>query len=148
MPPEEESPQAEGLLSSLMDKITGTGKDSSSFPVTLVLVGFMVLVLSVFGIRMAFAKRKAAQLAAKIRKIEEEREQVKEKVKLAENSTARQTAKEEVTALSKEILSLNARMVQRHVEHQKDVEELRSVTSWDDIIRANDGAFLGLASEY
>ena len=137
MPPEEsKEPQAEGLISSLMGKITGTGEGNSpsSFPVTLVLVGFMVLVLSIFGIRMALAKRKAAQLAAKIRKIEEEREQAKEKVKLADNSTARQTARDEATALGKEILGLKARMAKRHSEHREEVKELESVTSWDDIV--------------
>lgn len=136
MPEREEKSEAEGLLSGLMSKIAGSGEDKSpsSFPVTLVLVGFMVLVLSVFGIRMALAKRKAAQLAAKVRKIEEEREQARENEKLADNSTARQTAKEEVAALGKEILQLKARMARRHTEHRKDVEELKSVTSWDDIM--------------
>jgi len=134
MPAEEA--QVKGLLSSLMDSITGVGEGQkpSSTPVTLVLVGLVVLLISVFGIRMALAKRKAAQLAAKIRKIEEEKEQAKEKEKLAENSAARQTAKEEVAALGKEVLGLKAKIASRHAEHKKDVEELKSVTSWDDIL--------------
>ncbi len=136
MPLDAENGQGEKLLSALMGAITGTGEGQkpSSFPVTMVLIGFVVLVISVFGIRMALAKRRAAQLTAKIRKIEEEKEQAKEKEKLAENSTARQAAREEVSALGKEILKLKARIAKRHVDHEKDVEELKSVTSWDDIL--------------
>jgi len=139
MPPEEkkEESQAGDIVSSLMKRIAGGGEEaakSSSFPVTLVLVGILVLVISIFGIRMAFAKRKAAELAAKIRKIEEEREQAKEKEKLAENSAARLAARDEVKALGKEILGLKAKMAHRQSAHEKEVEKLRSVTSWDDIV--------------
>lgn len=125
--------EEKGLLSSFMDRIASTDKAVST-PTALILIGFVVLLISIFGIRMALAKRKAAQLAAKVRKIEEEREQAKEKEKLADNSTARQAARDEVAALGKEILQLKAKMARRHTDHKKDVEELKSVTSWDDIL--------------
>lgn len=134
--PEDKDKSEKNIISDLMNQIAGTGEDkkSSSFPVTMVLVGILVLVLAVFGIRMAMAKRKAAKLAYKIRKIEEEKERARENEKLAENSTARMTAKEEVKALGKEILQLKANMAMRMSDHKAEVEKLQAVTSWDDIV--------------
>jgi septal ring-binding cell division protein DamX len=132
---QEKSKPEKNLLSGLMDQIAGIGegKKPSSFPVMMVLVGIVVLVVSLMGIRMALAKRKAAKLAFKIRKAEEAKAQAEENEKLAENANARAAARSEMKTLQREILSLKAKMVKRTVEHQKEVDQLRAVTSWDDI---------------
>lgn len=132
----EQQPQAEGLIKSLMDKVAGEGGQSekaSSFPVTMVIIGILVLIVSVIGIKLAFAKRKAAELASKLRKAEEEKAQAIENEKLAENSNARQTARDEVKALDDEIRELTDQMEARKVKHEETVKELQGITSWDDI---------------
>jgi len=143
MPDQEEKLEEKDLLSGLMKQISGDGEDSksASFPVTMVLVGIVVLIVSFIGIKMALAKRKAAELAYKIRKIEEEKAQAEEKVKLGKNSTARLAAKDEVKALQREILGLKAKMAMRAANHTEAVDKLRSITSWDDIeiVDARDG---------
>lgn len=130
MPTEE---QAEGLINSLMDRIASK-EGGASMPVTLVLVGILVIVVSVMGIRLAFAKRKAAELAVKLSRAEEEKARAQENEKLAENSTARQSAREEVAALNVEIGCLKNKMAIRHHGHEEDVKKLRSITSWDDLV--------------
>jgi len=133
--PDQKQDKPENLLSSLMKQIAGTGegKKSSSFPVMMVLVGIVVLVVSIMGIKLALAKRKAAKLAAQIRKSEEEKIQAQENLKLASNTTARQTAREEIAALTKETLGLKARMARRQAAHEESIKELEGITSWDDI---------------
>jgi uncharacterized protein YxeA len=135
MPDKTEEKSEKNLLSDLMNQIAGSGEDgkSPSFPVTMVLIGIMVLVLAVVGIKMAFAKRRAAELAYKIRKAEEEKAQAEEDVKLGENSEARYVANEEVKARQREILNLKAKMALRTAAHKNEVKKLESVTSWDDI---------------
>lgn len=132
---EPEQQQAENLIGSLMDRIAGSGeKASSSGPVTLVLLGLLVLVVSILGIKLAWAKRKAAELAVQVRRAEEEKKRAEENAKLAENSTTRQAAQEEIKALSKDVLGLKARMAKRHSEQKELAEQLKPVTSWDDIV--------------
>jgi len=134
--PEQEQKEQKNLLSGLMKQVAGTeeGKKPSSFPVMMVLVGIVVLIVSIMGIKLALAKRKAAKLAAQIRKSEEEKVQAQENLELADNATARQTAREEIKALTKESLGLKAKMAKRQLEHEKSVKELQGITSWDDIV--------------
>lgn len=135
MPPEEK-PKEENLLSDLMKQIAGDGEDkkSSSFPVTMVLIGVVVLIVSLMGIKLALAKRQAAKLAVQVRRAEEEKKRVKEKLKLSENSTERQTAQEEIKALGKEVLGLKARIATRQAAHRRHVDDLKGLTSWDDVV--------------
>jgi hypothetical protein len=136
MPPEEQKSEEENLLSGLMKQISGggEGEKSSSFPVTMVLLGVVVLIISLMGIKLALAKRQAAKLAVQVRRTEEEKKRVKEKLELSNNSTERQAAQEEIQALGKEVLGLKAKIVLRQSEHRKNVDELKGLTSWDDIV--------------
>lgn len=114
-----------------------SGKESgtrASWIVTLFLIAGLVVGISIIGIKLVLAKRRAAELAAKIRKAEEEKKQAEENIKLANNTTARQAAQEEVKALSKEILGLKAVMAKRETAHKENVKELEGITSWDDFI--------------
>lgn len=125
---------ATNLISSLMEKVAGKGDSKgSSLPVTLILVGIIVLILAVSGLKMAFTKRKAAKLAAQIRKAEEEKKRVEENLKLTDNAIVKQAHWEEIRAISKEILVLKSKMAIRQIAHKKAVKSLQLVTSWDDI---------------
>ena len=134
--PDSEEKSEKNLLSDLMKQIAGDGEDkkSSSFPVTMVLVGVVVLIVSLMGIKLALAKREAAKLAVQVRRAEEEKKRVKEKIELSNNSTERQTAQEEIKALTKEIFNIKARIATRHASHRRRVDELKGLTSWDDVI--------------
>lgn len=134
--PDQAEGQAEDLISGLMKRVTGDGgaKGGSSFPVTLILVGILVVVISIMGFQLAFAKRRAAELTVKIRRAEEEKKRAEENVKLGENSTARQVAQEEVQARGKEVLGLKAKLARRHQEHKRALGKLKGITSWDDIV--------------
>ena len=137
-PVEDKQPDEKELIGSLMDQIAGKGEgdkkeSSSSWPVTMVMLGVLVLVISILGFKLAWAKRKAAELAVKVRRAEEEKTRAEENVKLGENATARQAANEEVKARSLEVLGLKARIAKRHTEQKAMVEQLSPITSWDDI---------------
>ena len=134
--PDQGTKPEENLLSGLMKQIAGDGEDkkSSSFPVTMVLIGIMVLIISLMGIKLALAKRQAAKLAVQVRRAEEERKRLKEKIELSDNATERQASHEEVKALTKEILGLNARIAKRQSDHLKSVSQLQAITSWDDVV--------------
>ena len=122
-------------LQDVTDMVSGKEDGiKASWIVTFFLIAGLVVGISIIGIKLVLAKRKAVELAAKIRKAEEEKKQAEENVKLSENDTARQTAREEVKAFSKEVLGLKAQMAKRQVDHEKSVEELQGITSWDDII--------------
>jgi uncharacterized protein HemX len=127
--------EAKSLISDLMDRISGSEeKSSSSTPAMLILLGLLVLVVSVLGIKLAWAKRKAAELAVQVRRAEEEKKRAEENAKMAENSAARQTAQQEADALGKDIDNLKSQIAQRHEEQKELVSQLNPVTSWDDIV--------------
>ena len=132
----DKNPDSESVIKDLMDRIAGQGEESkgqSSFPVTIVLVGILVIFISILGIKLAWAKRKAAELAIQVRRAEEEKKRAKENVRLGDNATARQAASEEAKAREKEILSLKARLAKRQSDKDVMAEELKAVTDWDDI---------------
>jgi uncharacterized protein YxeA len=121
-------------ISDVMDMVTGRGgNEKASWPVMLVLIIVVVIVLAIVGVKMALAKRKAAELAFKIRKAEEKKKQAEEDSKLRQNSEDKQAAWEEVRTLSKEVLSLKAQMAVRSEKHKKHIADLEAVTSWDEI---------------
>lgn len=123
------------LLTSLMKQISGDEEGKpSSFPVTMVLLGFVVLVVSLMGIKLALAKRKAAQLAVQVRRAEEEKARIKEQAELGANEEERKKVDEVVRVLSKEVLGLKAKIALRHRDHREYVRELDGITQWDDIV--------------
>jgi len=132
---EEKKEDSAGLLNSLIDQISGSKEDQSkaSFPVMWILLGAVVIIISIMGIRLALAKRKAAQLAWKLAKVEEENETAKENERLAESSLARQTARLEQEALKREAEQLRAKIEDRRKAAAEEAEQLKSITSWDDI---------------
>lgn len=137
MPNQDEKEQAEDLISGLMKRIAGDGEDkksSSSFPVAMVLLGIVVLIISFMGIKLAWAKRKAAELAVQVRRAEEEKKRAKEDLELANNSAEREAAQGEIEALTVEVLELKKEIADRQVQHTKDMKQLEGVTSWDDVI--------------
>jgi len=121
-------------LQDLMGMLTDQGGSKASWPVMLFVLAGIVIIFSVMGIRMAMAKRKAAELASKLRKAEEEKVQAAEAAKMIGNADDRKAAFEAIKVLNKDVLSLKAKMVKRSVDHHALLEDLKSVTSWDDLI--------------
>ena len=95
---------------------------------------WVVLFISILGIKLALAKRKAVELAIQVRRAEEEKKRVEEAIKLNENSDIRQVIQEEIKTCQKEVLRLKARMAKRQSIQKEIADQLKSITSWDDII--------------
>jgi signal transduction histidine kinase len=135
MPNQHQADDASGLISSLMERIAGKEDSTrSSFPITIIAISILVLVVAVMGVKLAWTKRKAAELAVKVRRAEEEKERAKENIELSVNAAEREASQEEVKALGKEILDLKAKIADRQTQHTKDMKQLEGVTSWDDVI--------------
>lgn len=127
-------------LHDIMDAVTGRAKESekASWPVTLFLLAGLVIAISFLGIKLAMAKRKAAELAIKMRRAEEEKARAEEDAKLKENKDEQKEAWTRVRERSKEILSLKAQMIVRMKKHEQAVKDLQAITSWDDFVVVDD----------
>ena len=129
--------QAKNLIGSLMNQIAGQGEKSSSWPVMLIFLSVFVIFISILGIKLAWAKRVAVKLAIQVRRVEEEKKRVEEDAKLSENSVVRQAAQEKITTCTKEVLKLKAQIAKRYSEQKEMADQLKSITSWDDIVVVN-----------
>jgi uncharacterized protein HemX len=139
-----EEPKAEETRSSLLnlvDKIAGTpappeGKSSSGafLPVALIVLGAVVIGFSVLGIMLVLARRKAARLAAQVRKLEEEKAQSSENEKLAENAEARQVAVTATGELQAHIDELEGQLAVLSKQNKVRAAELAKISDWDDFV--------------
>lgn len=121
-------------LKKLLDSVAGTGADKASWPATVFLLSLFVLILSFLGIKLALAKRKAAELAAQLRLQQEVAKAAKEDEKMAHNAEEREYAQGVIKETNETIVALQDEIYQRKIEHDDYVRELESVSSWDDII--------------
>jgi len=134
--PDQSKPEGidEGLVQSIMDKISGQAGNKASWPVMLFLLGLLVLVFSILGIKLALARRQAAELAAKLRKAEEVAKQEQEKVQLANNALDRETAQLAADAAQLQVEDLHQLLEAQRLAHEEKVREIKGVTSWDNLV--------------
>lgn len=128
------NPEERSGLQKLMDSVSGSKGEASSWPVTVFLLGILVLILAVVGIKMALTKRRAAELARKLREQEESIKVAKENERLAANDEARRDAQEVIKDLEGQITELRDEMDVRKINHEDYVKELQAVSGWDDIV--------------
>lgn len=118
----------------LMEMVAGSkGGKGASLPITIILIGGVVLVLAIMGIQLALAKRKAAKLASKLRLEEEARATAKEEVARADSDAKKEAAKKEAAAADKRIQATSLELLDLQSKHQERLKTLSAVTSWDDI---------------
>lgn len=120
-------------LKKLLDQIAGIGGDEASWPVAVFLVSMFILILSILGIKLALAKRKAAQLAAELKQAQEGEKEAKENADLAANEEARKDAEEIIKDAQSKVTTLQNDLVTQKTNHDECVKELQSITSWDSI---------------
>jgi hypothetical protein len=123
-------------LHDIMDMVTGRAKESekASWPVTLILLAGLVITISILGLRLAMSKRKAAELAVKVRRAEEEKKRVVEAKELEENAHTREALEKKSQDITGKILGIKAQMALRMQKHKEAADGLRSVTSWDEVV--------------
>jgi septal ring factor EnvC (AmiA/AmiB activator) len=132
--PDAQPQTEESGLKKLLDSVSGSKGEASSWPVTVFLLSFFVIVLSILGIKLALTKRKAADLARKLREQEELNTVAKENEKLADSAESRADAQAVIKELETEISGLKDEITASKVTHEEYVKELQSVSSWDDIV--------------
>ena len=123
-----------GLVQSLMDKISGQAGNQASWPVMLLLLALLVIVFSVAGIKLALARRQAADLAAKLRKSEEDAKQAQENAKLAANQLDRETAQTISDAATLQVEALHKSLEEQRQAHEARVKDIKAVTDWDSLV--------------
>lgn len=135
--PVEETPKG-STLSNLVESIAGSPKEEksstgTSFPVAIILIGVVVLIVSVLGIMLVLARRKAARLAAQVRKLEEEKLQLKENQLLEENEEKRAKGEAIIKATEEKIAKTEEALEEVNALGRARAESLASVTTWDDL---------------
>jgi len=124
----------ESGLKKLLDSVAGSKGEASSWPATIFLLSFFVIVLSILGIKLALTKRKAADLARRLREQEEMNVVAKENEKLATSAEERAGTIEVIKEIETEIAGLKDEITASKITHEEYVKELQSVSSWDDIV--------------
>ena len=124
----------ESGLKKLLDSVAGSKGEASSWPVTVFLLSFFVIILSILGIKLALTKRKAADLARRLREQEELNIVAKENEKLATSAEERASTQEVIKEIEIEVAGLRDEIAASKIVHEEYVKELQSVSSWDDII--------------
>lgn len=117
----------------LVNMMSGQGGSKASWPVTLFLIAALVIAISILGIRLAMAKRKAAELASKARRAEEAQIQANEKKGMAKNKEERLAAKAEFKAASAKAKKIKQEVAKTRARHNTLVKDMTAVTSWDDV---------------
>lgn len=126
-------------LVKLVETVSGSSKEEKSstgvaLPIALILLGLVVVGFAVLGIMLVMARRKAAALAAQVRKLEEDKLQAIEEIKLAENEKARFDSGLKVDELKGQIEKLRSQLDQLQTENKARAETLSKITNWDDLI--------------
>jgi len=129
----EESPG--GFLKGLLDKVGGSEPEQrASAPVALVIALVAITIIGVLGFFLLRARRKAAQLRSKMRRMEEEQAQEKENAKLAKNAEYRKAAENRVQDLQASIDRTSEELQQLSELNAGRKETLRDLTDWDDLV--------------
>jgi hypothetical protein len=125
-------------LQTLLGEISGVGETKASWPATLFLIGFLVLLVSLLGIKLALTKRKAADLAKDLREKNEEIARAKEAEKLTKNEEERTRAHIVLIDSESKVNQIKLDMEKYRVDHEACMYELSSISNWDDIIVVDD----------
>jgi uncharacterized protein HemX len=121
-------------LSDLTKMVVGEKQGSrASWIVMLVLLGGIVIAFAVLGIQLVLAKRRAAELAAELRRAQEGQKQALENAKLADNEEKRKAAQAEAKRLEEKAAQLKAEIDSMKADHASYVADLGSVTGWDNL---------------
>ena len=126
-------PEEKSGLQKLLNSVTGTGAEKASWPVAVFLLSLFVIILSFLGVKLALAKRKAAELASQLRLQQEVATVAKEDEKMASNDTERQHARAVIEEVNEVITDLQKELDARKAEHDGYVKELESVAGWEGI---------------
>jgi len=124
----------ESGLKKLLDSVAGSKGESSSWPATVFLLSFFVIILSILGIKLALTKRKAADLARRLREQEELNIVAKENEKLSTSEEERASTQEVIKEIEIEVAGLKDEITASKVTHEEYVKELQAISSWDDIV--------------
>lgn len=127
----EKGPKVEALMKKITSRGEGEGRGSSI--TTLVLSIFVALIVAFVSFRAAWQKRKAAKLAAELRKLKLQKEHEAYKAIMAEEETKKAKSRARLEELEKDISSRELRLKKLEERHQKLVKELDSISSWDQV---------------
>lgn len=127
-----ETEQYQALASRVAGSSDG-GRATSSFPIALVVIVFLVLTVSVICIKVLFSRRKVAKMMSEMRLADERKIQALEDEELAECEGERLAAQNVVAEAEERVEELKDQIQERRWEHTKLVGKLRAVTNWDDL---------------
>jgi flagellar biosynthesis/type III secretory pathway M-ring protein FliF/YscJ len=108
-------------------------KEKMRWPVMLGVLGLLVLVICVLGIRFALIRRKYAQLASQLRQSEEARKRAEEQIPLVTNDLEREEAKKKAAELKDQATTLAQELEVNRVKHDELAKVIQTATSWDDL---------------
>ena len=106
---------------------------SSNIVVYVVVIGVVVIGFAIMGWLLVRAKRRAAELAFKLRRKEEEQARVAEDATLAENEDVRNKAQNRVNKLSGEIQGLKEKLVDQRKLQATRAKAVADAASWEDL---------------
>lgn len=122
------------VLGSMVDKIVGGQKTSSSLPITLVLLCVVIVIFSIIGVTLVLSRRKAVKLAARLRKLEEEKAQAEENFRLETNGTLRHESSAKVNELDLRIRDVRGEIEGLDERNRHTLEGIAKITDWEDFV--------------
>jgi uncharacterized protein HemX len=128
---EEKKPALRGVVAAA----TGNQETKqASFPVAVILMGIAILGFAVMGFLLMRAKRKAARLAAELRRKEEEQLQAAEELKLAKNAEARDAAIKKAEKAEAEAVELRKQFDDLKKSNEARKKAISELSDWDDLV--------------
>lgn len=120
----------------LVDRIVGTGgqRSGTSFPATLILLGVVVVIFSAMGVTLVLSRRKAARLAAQLKRVEEEKAQAEENFRLDLNKAKRHEHTVEINRLDLHVRDLKVQIEGLEERNRHTVEDIAKITDWKDFV--------------
>ena len=112
----------------------GAATDSRrSLIISMAIIVVLSLVITGLIIALIFARRKADTLQAYIRKLEEDKEQRKEDLKLAKEAAVQKKLQAEIAELEGKIVDAKELLVLLEKKRRKFNDDMKGVTEWDDL---------------
>jgi len=123
-------------LWSMVDKIVGTGdgKSGTSLPATLILLGVVVVIFSIMGVTLVLSRRRAARLAAQLRRAEEDKVQAEEQVRLNHNNEQRYAHQAKINGLDLRIRDIKDQIGGLDERNRNTLGDIAKITDWNDFI--------------
>lgn len=123
-------------LWNMVDKIVGSGdqKSGTSLPTTLILLGVAVVIFSIMGVVLVLSRRKVARLASQMRKLEEEKFQVEESIKLELLGSKRSEMQARINKLDLDTRDLQGQIDGLGERNRHALEDIAKIADWDDFV--------------